>query len=562
MRIYLTRTVILFFLFFILTLNVRAEEIISFDADIVINDDASVRVVETILYDFGDIQKHGIYRDIPVKYVSATRDNRDIAITDVTVQDSFGAPHEFAISREGRDLRIRIGDANEFVTGKRVYKIAYTVDGAINYFDEHEELYWNVTGDRWPVSISTVHATVRAPYIQEITCFAGVHGSSSSCAQFVKQDDTSALFIHEGIPVGSGMTFVVGMPVGSVYKPTIWEKIVGYLQDNWIVGVPFVVTFLMWRLWYAKGRDPEGKGAIIPQYEAPNGITAAEAGMIIEDGVQSKSISALIVQLAIEGYLIIKKIDKNGFFSSDDYEFIRTAKEESDIDNEQKKSLLQAIFKEKHQRRMSDMKNEFYKDFERIKENVVQSMMQKQYYTKNPVTVRISYIAIGSMLGFSSLFAGSALGLAYGFAIFFSAIPVIIFGILMPQRTYKGALLREEILGLKMYMITAEKDRIEFHNAPEKKPERFEKLLPYAMALGVEDQWARQFESIYKDSPEWYQANDSSFSSLMLAKNLHDFSNVTTSAMTSKPSSAGSGGSGFGGGGSGGGFGGGGGGSW
>ncbi len=154
------------------------------------------------------------------------------------------------------------------------------------------------------------------------------------------------------------------------------------------------------------------------------------------------------------------------------------------------------------------------------------------------------------------------MGLMYGVAAFLSGMVFMGFGYFMPQRTQKGAIVREEVLGLKMYMETAEKDRINFHNAPEKNPAQFEKLLPYAMALGVEEQWAKQFEDITKSAPDWYDGGGTSFSPVIFAHSMHDFSSANNATMVSTPSSAGSGGSGFSGGGSGGGFGGGGGGSW
>jgi uncharacterized membrane protein len=144
-----------------------------------------------------------------------------------------------------------------------------------------------------------------------------------------------------------------------------------------------------------------------------------------------------------------------------------------------------------------------------------------------------------------------------------SAIIVFVFGFLMPARTHKGVLAKEYILGLKEYLMVAEKDRIKFHNAPEKNPKQFEKLLPYAMVLGVEKEWAEQFKDIYIQNPSWYNdPSGANFNSLVLLSSLNSFSSSTNSVLTSVPSSASGGGSGFGGGGGGGGFGGGGGGSW
>lgn len=567
--------------------DVYAEEISHFDVVATINEDASVDVIETIDYDYGSLQKHGIYRDIPVKYTNATGDNRTVKISDISVTDQSGKKYTSDVSREGSDLRIKIGDADKYVTGEKRYVIKYTVAGALNYFDDHDEFYWNATGDRWEVPIRTSHITVHAPQITRTACFAGVYGSTNACSDTENVTDESVIFAHEDIVPGSGMTFVIGMPAGTVYKPTMGQKILQYIMDNWVLSVPIFVFCGMWRLWYVKGRDPEGKGTVVPYYESPEELTAAEVGMIMRNAVMPESISAAIIQLAVNGYMIIKKIDKKGLFSSDDYEFISTGKDVSDL-SAQNKLLYDAIFsgakdslsieevfgdmsdgvlpkideENIKSRKMSDLKDKFYKKLDKIKDSVEKSIMQKGYYTGSPTTVRAFYIAVGVFMLLGSFFAGSVFGLAYGVALFFSSLPVLVFGSLMPQRTRKGSIVREEILGLKLYMNTAEKDRINFHNAPEKKPERFEKLLPYAMALGVEEAWAKQFEDIYKNKPQWYQSSDPSFSPMILAHSMQSFSEANNATMVSKPSSAGSGGSGFSGGGSGGGFGGGGGGSW
>ncbi len=138
----------------------------------------------------------------------------------------------------------------------------------------------------------------------------------------------------------------------------------------------------------------------------------------------------------------------------------------------------------------------------------------------------------------------------------------MIFSFVMPAYTQKGAEMKEYILGLKKYMTVAEKDRIEFHNAPDKNPEIFETLLPFAMVLGVEKLWAKQFEGIYRQNPSWYSdRSNHAFSAVAFTNNLGGFSGSVQSAFAATTTAA-SGGSGFSGGGSGGGGGGGGGGSW
>jgi len=190
------------------------------------------------------------------------------------------------------------------------------------------------------------------------------------------------------------------------------------------------------------------------------------------------------------------------------------------------------------------------------------------YFPQKPSRVQGKYILFGAIILFGTTFLGRMLGgvigaLAVG-SLVASGIIVVIFGMIMPVKTKKGVDTKEYILGLKLYMEVAEKNRIKFFNAPAKNPEHFEKLLPYAMMLGVEREWAEKFKDIYTVAPSWYSdPTGGTFNSLILINSLNNFNHSANAALFTAPGGAAGGGSGFGGGGfSGGGFGGGGGGSW
>jgi uncharacterized membrane protein len=214
--------------------------------------------------------------------------------------------------------------------------------------------------------------------------------------------------------------------------------------------------------------------------------------------------------------------------------------------------------------RLSELKNKFYKSLKDIKDSVCASVVGKGYYREDPNSAKKICGTIAGIVVFGAIFFGSNLFGVIGIAsLVISGFIIFAFGIIMPAPTKKGALAKEYILGLKEYLQVAEKDRIKFHNAPEKNPEHFEKLLPYAMVLGVEKEWAEQFKDIYLQNPSWYNdPSGANFNSLILVNSLSSFSTSANSTLASMPSSASGGGSGFSGGGSGGGFGGGGGGSW
>ncbi|EKE06631.1 MAG: hypothetical protein ACD_18C00313G0001, partial [uncultured bacterium] len=141
-----------------------------------------------------------------------------------------------------------------------------------------------------------------------------------------------------------------------------------------------------------------------------------------------------------------------------------------------------------------------------------------------------------------------------------SGVIIILFAQVMSKRTRKGIKAKNYILGLKEYIRVAEKERIKFHNAPEKNPQTFEKFLPYAMVFGLEKEWAKQFEGIYMEEPAWYSGSDlATFSALSFVNELGNFGTVAnTSFAQNSGASSGFSSGGF----SGGGFGGGGGGSW
>ena len=140
-----------------------------------------------------------------------------------------------------------------------------------------------------------------------------------------------------------------------------------------------------------------------------------------------------------------------------------------------------------------------------------------------------------------------------------SAAVIFAFGWIMPARTVAGARALEGVLGFEEFLGRVEADRLE---RVVKTPEMFEKFLPFAMALGVEQKWAHAFEGICRQPPDWYRGGSvGNFQPGVFASRMSGMSQVAAAAMVSQPRSAG--GSGFGGGGgSGGGFGGGGGGGF
>lgn len=376
----------------------------NFNSKVAIQADGTVRVLETISITIAD-SMHGIYRDIPFAYQKSDGSREYTEITINSVSNGVNSL-DYEEIRNSNNLRIKIGNPNLLVSGKQQYIIAYTVSGAIKLFDNHDELYWNVTGNEWPFQIKSVNALVSLPtgeFIQT-ACYIGVYGSKEVCAN--KIDNGKAIFSSPRVlDPGEGLTLVASFPEGTVpiinipTPLTIRESIVIKHVALGFFGV-FIPAFLLllW-LWWRNGRDdyyerkslndPNQKetvkplfGAyepIVPEYDPPIGLRPAEIGVLIDEQADPKDISATIVDLAVRGYLTITEIAKASLFPKSDYQLTRTDKVSKDLLAYEEK-LLEVLF--------TDRKEVTLKE---LKEN--QSISVKDlYFSKNLCLQRMIFI--------------------------------------------------------------------------------------------------------------------------------------------------------------------------
>lgn len=558
---------------------VLAEQINSFDVTIDINQDSSINVTEIIEYDFENLQRHGIFRTIPIKY-RARGGNYNLRISNVSVTDENYQPYNYRVSYPGSDMEIKIGDADKYITGQHTYVINYTIKRAFNYFEDYDELYWNVTGTEWPVPINDISAEINLPQaISDVktACFSGSLGSTEPCDQ-TDLSGRRVLFSHDQLDTYAGVSLVIGLPKGVVAKPAVSEILVWTIFDNWVVVIPIIVFLICYYYWFKHGKDPRGKGTVIAQFDPPDRLSPAEVGTLYDNKIQGKDVSAEIINLAIKGWLKINRTEKGKIFKSVDYQFERLKELDSSQLSDIEWDIMVGLFEsngEKKSVKLSDLKNKFYVDFAIIRDKIWKFLTKQGYYPENYKSAGSVMIVLGIVGIVASISAISLFIMYLGFyllgSLIVSFIIIIIFGAFMPKITKKGAITKEYIEGLKLYLTVAEKDRLKFHNAPAKNPQEFERLLPYAIVLGVETEWAEQFKDIYKEQPpNWYSdPNIQGFNALNIANGLSGFKTASAAGLTSSPSSSSSSGSaggfsGFssGGGFSGGGFGGGGGGSW
>ncbi|MFA6466967.1 MAG: DUF2207 domain-containing protein [Patescibacteria group bacterium] len=562
----------------------ESDKISDYKVDIFVNQDSSIKVEEIIAYDFGDNYKHGIYREIPLSD-SVLWPTKQLDISDISVHDQKGQPYQFDVSTANNLKTIKIGDPNQTVSGEQVYVIKYQVKQAIDYYDDHDELYWDAIGNNWivPILNSQLSLHFYEPLAIEqfkLECYFGQFGSSNKCVDKniysgTKDKLTDFVFQADQLSANSGVTVRWQFDKGLVLEPNAKQKVILFLKQYALLFLPFLALILMFFYWYKRGRDPKGRGTIIAQYEPPADLMPAEAGIILDEKANSHDISAEIILLAIWGYIKISRIEKTGLLSSTDY-LLEKIKDENDLPRGYQKELMANLFSNSSADKkpqkiknielttgatsrvlMSDFKNKAYKWIKIVEDGLYKSVVDKKYFPKNPHKIKSIHAFIVAslcavLIGFFrdvSVFANLANLLATGFTF----VILYIFSLKMPRRTKEGVLVKEYLLGLKEYINVAEKDRIAFHNAPEKNPALFEKLLPYAMAFGLEKKWAKQFEGIYTEEPNWYHGASTGayFSAASFGDSLKSFSSSSGSTLSSSSSSSGGVGGGGGGGGGG-----------
>ena len=544
--------------------------ITGFHSQIVVLPSGELRVTENITALFYG-EWNGIYRTIPVRYETPQHLNYTLQLVVLSATDSAGTPLKWEQSSENGYRKIKIWVPNA-VNTTRTIALKYKVANGLRFFGEHDELYWNVTGDAWDVPILQASAQIVLPTgVQGVraTSFVGAYGSREQDAQISIAGNGINIASNRPLGFHEGLTAVVGWNPGVVTRPTAIAKAGGLLRSNLIFLVPLLALFLMYRVWRKHGRDPE-KRAVAPAYEPPENLTPAEVGTLLDHRPDLHDITATLVDLAVRGYLVIEERNDKvlGVFSSTGYTFeLKKPRDQWNELRPHERKLLEGVFERADRVEDDDLKNRFYKDLPKIKDSLYAQLIEAGHYKRRPDGVVGMYIALAILSGaavvglgiFLNVRAGISTPLAPILAGVLTALIMIAFALVMPARTVRGARALEQVLGFEDFLRRVESDRFE---RVIKTPELFEKYLPYAMALKVDKNWCGAFKDIYREPPNWYAGyRHDGFSIYALNSSLHRMTAATGAAMTAAPRSSSSS-SGFSGGSSGGGFGGGGGGGF
>ena len=553
------------------------ERITSFDSAITVNQDGSMRVENTIrAIVTGDQIQHGIYYDFPTVYANARTGGRLVVDFRVLGVQRDGRTEPYTVGNWGNGKRVKIGSANTLIVpGEHTWVLQFSVDRELGYFADHDELYWNVTGNGWVFPIDRASAIVTLPAgaaakITGLSAYTGASGATTSAATTTQSADGTPTFVTTSVlNPGEGLTIVVGWPKGYVTPPTATTRLGWFLRDNSALIVGFLgllAVFLYYMtVWYRYGRDPD-RGTIFAHFAPPEGMSPGGVRYLSHMGHDSKTFTAALIDMAVKRYISIHQERRKYWIERD------TAPETVLSDDEL--ALAGTLLGTSARVDFEQANNENIQRAILASKGPLEADYQPRFFVSN-----IGYFVMGILLSVGVALITAFLSLSGTAAQFVAPVVVIaalavmgvVFGLALKSYTTAGRKLMNEIEGFKLFLSVTEKDRMNLLNPPERTPEMFEKFLPYALALDVEQRWSEQFASIFARmeaegrpyAPIWYYGaywnpvNPAAFASSIG----NGFSNAISASAVAPGTKSGFGGGG-GGGFSGGGGGGGGGGGW
>ena len=603
-----------------------AEIIFSFHSDIDIRTNGDIYVTENIIVNAeGKSIKRGIYRDFPTTYTDAHGRSIQVGFEVLSVSRD-GEPEAFHIEDRTNGKRLYIGQSNILLSpGEYDYQIAYLTTRQIGFFDDFDELYWNVTGNGWnfPVLEATARVTLPDTVTEfQLNGYTGVQGSTEQNLRFGRLGDNQFYFeTSKPLKQREGLTIVVGWPKGIVIQPDAAQRRAWFMNDNLhtiiSLGGAVILSLYYWLIWTRVGRDP-ATGIILPRYESPAGYSPASMRFVSNMGYDKKCFTTAIINLAVKGALQIND-DSGGTFSLDrlDKPGVKLAageaavlrhlfKSGSNLVITQSQHSLLANAIDKHE---SSLKHDYEKKFFvtnrwYLVPGILLSLLTIALMLKSMPSAQtlISTIVLGVfifiplfmlIISFRRLLRGGIRGKVHfgvnliGIVVFiafiansnlmlenlitgvsWAAIGGILLMLLMnyffhnwlKAPTLAGRKLLDQIEGFKHYLEVAEQDELALTDQPTFSTDLYEKYLPYAIALNLENAWTAKLNRAIKSGlvergyrqPAWYHGHrhhGNHFSDSLS----NSFNSAISSSSVAPGSSSGSSGGSSGGGGGGGG---------
>jgi uncharacterized membrane protein YgcG len=538
------------------------ERITLFDSTITVNKDASLTVHEKIsVISEGKQIKRGIFRAIPIRY-GATK----IPISVIKVLRDKQET-SFDIQQHSSHFYIYIRKHNIFLPpGRYTFEIIYKIERQIGFFKNYDELAWNVTG-AFLFPIDAITAQIILPEnvpTQDIrtTAYTGFkYEKGNDYTSNVSADNIITFKTTRPFEPRENITIVATWPKGYLTPPTQLQEFkyifLDYLSFVLTLGALLILLLFFVIVKIVIRNKP--KGIIIPQFEAPEDLLPGEINFILKKKYTFKAFTADIVNMAVLGMLKIEEVKKR--WISNEYMLQRTkARHVPEVYNR----AVNTLFRKTSNLHLTKT-NGRYVDSARKK-----LAEDTKEATQKYINIHTHLMFMGGTLALLLFVATTIISIMLlhpseinVINIILFALPIYLFFKYFRSYTTHGNQIINQIKGFKLFLDATEKERLAMISAPDRSPEEYEKFLPYAIALGVEKNWTKQFEPIFKKlvaagkniTPHWYMGryySYHSFGSSLTSSLSHSL--IRSSTTPGSSSSFGSGGfSGSGGGGGGGG---------
>lgn len=568
-----------FSLLFALALPAFAQErILSYDSTIAVNADGSLDVTETVkVHAEGNDIRRGIYRDFPTRYRDRYGNRVVVDFEPVAVLRN-GNSEPWFTERRPNGVRLNTGNDDFLpVPADYTYTLRYRTTRQLGFFADHDELYWNAIGTGWDFPIESGNVDVRLP--QSVPVDA-MRAEGYTGAQGAQQLDYTASLPAPGhahwqltrpLAPGEGMTIVLSFPKGIVTAPSKAQRLWWMLKDNRGVLIALLALLGMCvyalRRWQAVGRDPR-PGIVIARYEPPADYSPAALRFILKMGGDNRCVTSDLLSLAVAGCL---RIDRDKGLFSDEWSLQRLHPSTPPVLSDSQRTLLSGLFKGGDTLVLEKDNATQLQSAIGAQKKTLEDAYAGKMFQRNLGSVGIAaLIGVGGLVLAFALSGGGGIPLIIAVGVLVAAA-LIAFGILVRAPTPEGRKLLDEIAGLKLYLGVAERDELARMPGPDAPPlldaERYQALLPYAVALEVEEAWTRKFTlavgaaaaaaATATAGMAWYHGVGSDNLSSLTSAIGSSLSSQIASASTPPGSSSGGGGGGFSGGGGGGGGGGG-----
>ena len=480
------------------------ERILSYDSRVQVLADGGLDVTERITVRAeGNQIRRGIYRDFPTRYRDR-QGNRVVVGLEMIGVMRDGRPEPFFTEKEANGVRINTGNDDFLPTpADFTFTLHYRTTRQLGFFADHDELYWNAIGLGWdfPIERGSVEvalpAAVPADRIR-VEGYTGMDGAKGDAYDAkVTGPGTARWLLTRPLAPGEGLTIVMGFPKGLVAEPSRAERWIWLLKDNRgillaLAGLAVLLVFCL-RRWHRLGRDPK-PGVIITRYEPPSGYSPAALRYMQRMGYDTRCFSSDLLSLAVSGDV---RIHREKSFLSDDWELERTSSARPPENGEQS-ILLAKLFTDGTDRlELKNTNATIVSAAQAAHAAALDKRLKPAYFNRNGGSIMIAFlIALAGIIVSLALSGGGGIPFILLIAVLMVAT-VITFAVLVKAPTPAGRELLDEIEGLKRYLSVAERDELKNLPGPQAPPsldaQRYEHLLPYAVALEVEDAWTKKF---------------------------------------------------------------------